>query len=133
MTAKNPYKEAMRYIDNARSTLKLAGIEDKFYIDKKYVQTACGTAYVGMLKALDYLFDIKKVPKRRGRKSIEYYQENLSKIDKILLNHLNSGYYLLHLDGYYAGVTDVNAIEVGLEKALAIINALKPYSKNGLK
>jgi hypothetical protein len=74
MTTRNPYKEAIRYIDNARATLKLAGIEDKFYIDKKYVQTACGVAYLGMLKALDFLFDIKKVPKRRGRKAIEYYQ-----------------------------------------------------------
>ncbi|MGA2296159.1 MAG: DUF5618 family protein [FCB group bacterium] len=133
MTTKNPYKEAIRYIDNARATLKLAGIEDKFYIDKKYVQTACGTAYVGMLKALDFLFDIKKVPKKRGRKSIDYYKENLAKIDRKLLNYLNSGYNLLHLSGYYEGLQDVKAIEVGFEKALAIIAALKPYSKNGLK
>ena len=133
MESRNPYKDALRYIDNARATLKLAGIEDKFYIDKKYVQTACGTAYLGMLKALDFLFDIKKVPKKRGRKAIEYYQENLNKIDKKLLNHLNSAYYLLHLDGYYTGITDVKAIESGFEKAIAIISALKPYSKNGAK
>ncbi|MFA6572148.1 MAG: DUF5618 family protein [Bacteroidota bacterium] len=123
----------MRYIDNARANLKLAGIEDKFYIDKKYVQTACGVAYVGMLKALDLLFDLKKVPKKRGRKSIDYYRTNLTKIDKKLLNHLNSGYNLLHLDGYYEGVSYINAIEAGLENAIAIINALKPYSKNGVK
>ncbi|MGA2296154.1 MAG: DUF5618 family protein [FCB group bacterium] len=133
METKNPYKEAFRYIDNARKTLKLAGIEDKFYIDKKYVHTACGTAYIGMLKALDFLFDIKKVPKRRGRKAIDYYREHLAKIDRRLLNHLNSGYELLHLSGYYDGLTRIKAIETGFDDAIAIIDALKPYSKNGRK
>ena len=133
METKNPYKEAYRYIDNARETLKLAGIDDKFYIDKKYVQTACGVAYLGMLKALDFLFDIKKVPKKRGRKAIDYYRENLSKIDRRLLNHLNSGYNLLHLDGYYDGVNNIKVIELGFDDAISIISALKPYSKNGKK
>jgi hypothetical protein len=39
----------------------------------------------------------------------------------------------LHLDGYYAGITNVKAIELGFTDALAVINALKPYSNNGLK
>jgi hypothetical protein len=127
----NSYKEAMRYIENAREQLKRAGIEDKYYKDVKYVHTACGTAYIGMIKALDVLFDIKKVPKKRGRKSIEYYQSNLSHIDKKLLNHLNNGYRLLHIEGYYEGVTNIKAIEAGFDDAISIIAALKPYSKNG--
>ena len=133
MTTQNPYKEAMRYIENARETLKLAGKEDKFYIDPKYVKTACGKAYSGMLVALDILFNIKKVPKKRGRKSIEYYQIILSKMDKRLLNHLNSAYQVLHLAGYYEGEKKVQVIEAGLDSAISIINALKPYSKNGSK
>ena len=133
MKEKNPYKEALRYIDNANVSLKLAGIEGRYYIDKKYVHTACGTAYIGMLKALDYLFDIKKIPKKRGRKSIDYYRENLGKIDKKLLNNLNNGYELLHLSGYYDGLTNIKAIEGGMEDAMAIIAVLKPYSKNGEK
>ena len=133
MENKNPYKEAIRYIDNAHATLKLAGRDGRFYIDKKYVHTACGTAYIGMLKALDFLFDIKKVPKRRGRKSIDFYREILSNMDKKLLNHLNGGYYILHLNGYYEVLTDAKAIEAGFDNAIAIIDALKPYSKNGKK
>jgi hypothetical protein len=133
MKHENPYKEAMRYIDNARLQLKNAGKEDKFYKDVKYVHTACGTAYIGMIKALDILFDIKKVPKKKGRKSIEYYQSNLSQIDKKLLNHLNNGYRLLHIEGYYEGVTNIKAIEAGFDDAISIIAALKPYSKNGDK
>ncbi|MGA2297383.1 MAG: DUF5618 family protein [FCB group bacterium] len=133
MKYENPYKEAMRYIDNAKETLKLAGKEDKFYIDEKYVKTACGTAYSGMLKALDFLFTLKGIPNRRGRKAIEYYRENLSKLDKKLLNYLNDGYELLHLYGYYDGGTSILSIQDGFSDAIFIINALKPYSGNGSK
>jgi len=129
----NPYQESMRYIDNARTTLKQAGREGKFYIDEKYVRTACGTAYSGMLVALDTLFDIKKVQKRRRRKSIEYYQGTLSLIDKKLLNHLKSAYLILYLEGYYEGQKKIGAIEEGFDSAISIINTLKPYSKNGTK
>ena len=133
MKIENPYKEAMRYVENAEEDLKISGIEDKFFKDVKYVQSACGIAYVGMLKALDFLFDIKKVPKKRGRKSIEFYQENLSKIDKKLLNHLNEAYHVLHLEGYYGGLKSVKVIEGGFDNAISIIEALKPYSTNGFK
>ena len=121
----------MRYIDNANATLKLAGKDGQFFVDQKYVRTACGTAFSGILVALDGLFDIKKVPKRRGRKAIEYYQDNLSKIDKRLLNYLNSAYNVLHLEGYYSGEKKINVIKEGFDSAVNIINALKPYSKNG--
>jgi hypothetical protein len=132
MKHEDPYNEALRYIQNARLQLKQAGKDDKFYLDDKYVKTACGTAYSGILVALDGLFDIKNLPKRRGRKSIEYYQNNLSKIDKKLLKHLNSAYLVLHLEGYYEGQTYINTIESGFENAISIIDSLKQYSKNGV-
>jgi hypothetical protein len=131
MNNENPYKEAMRYIDNARVQLKQAGKDDRFYIDEKYVKSACGIAYSGLLKGLDFIFDIRGVPKRRGRKSIEYYRSILSTMDKRLLKHLNSGYHVLHLDGYYDGVSDINVIEAGFDNAISIISTLKPYSNNG--
>lgn len=131
MKHNNPYLEAKRYIDNANETLILAGIDGKFYEDEKYVKTACGTAYCGLLKALDFLFDKKGVPKKRGRKSIEYYKEVMSKLDKKLLRHLNNGYEVLHLYGYYDGETNIKVIEAGLDSALSIMEALKPFSKNG--
>ena len=131
MKSENPYQEAMRYIENAREQLKLAGKDGKFYEDEKYVKTACGTAYSGVLKALDYLFEFKNVEKQRGRKSIEYYQKNLARINKKLLNELNNAYTILHLDGYYGGINGVKVIESGFDYAIAIINALKPYSNNG--
>ncbi len=131
MKTKNAYKEAMRYIENAREDLKLAGKDGKFYADEKYVKTASGTAYSGTLVALDYLFDVKNVPKRRGRKSIDYYKEHLGKIDKKLLKELNSVYNILHLNGYYEGETNIKSIEAGFDNAIDLIDSIKKYCKNG--
>jgi len=133
MNHENPYKEAMRYIDNASATLKLAGKDGKFYVDEKYVKSACGIAYLGILKSLDFLFDFKHVPKRRGRKSIEYYQRNLPGIDKKLLDYLNEAYHILHLEGYYGGIKGVKTIESAFDDEISIIDTLKPYSNNGLE
>lgn len=132
MKIENPYKEAMRYIDNAKENLKLAGKDEQFYEDEKYVKTACGTAYSGALIALDFLFEIKNIPTRRRRKSIEYYQKSVGEIDKKLLKHLNSAYRLLHLDGYYDGETKIDAIQSGFQSAISIIEAIKPFSTNGV-
>lgn len=131
MKTDNPYQEAMRYIENARDQLKLAGKDGKFYEDEKYVKSASGIAYSGILVALDYLFDKKNVPKKSGRKAIGYYQSNLAKIDKKLLNYLNSAYNVLHLEGYYSGEKKIDIIGSGFDSAVSIIEALKPYSKNG--
>jgi hypothetical protein len=65
MSEDNPYKEAMRYIENAKNFLNTAGKEGRYYNDIKYVKIACGTAYSGILLALDYLFDVKNVPKKK--------------------------------------------------------------------
>jgi hypothetical protein len=127
----DPYLEALRYIENAEEILKSAGKECKYYAEDKYVKIACGTAYSAILVALDGLFDIKNLPKRRGRKAIDYYQNNLAKINKKLLSELNNAYTVLHLDGYYGGITSVKTVESGFDDAISIINALKPYSKNG--
>ncbi len=119
------YKESLRYIENARANLALAGKDDRFYADVKYVQTASGIAYLGMLKALDYLFEKRNIPKKRGRKSIEYYQMNLAKLDKKLLNHLNNEYTILHIEGNYGGITNIKAIESGFDDAISIIDYIK--------
>jgi len=131
MKPKNAYKEAMRYIENARETLKFAGKDGKFYADEKYVKTASGIAYLGILKALDTLFDVKNLPKKRGRKSIDYYQSHLVKVDKKLLNHLNNAYTILHLDGYYGGLKKIDIIQSGFDDATTIIDSIKQYCKNG--
>ena len=35
------YNEALRYMQNAEDILKQAGKDGKYYLDEKYVKTAC--------------------------------------------------------------------------------------------
>jgi len=46
-------------------------------------------------------------------------------------SYLNNAYSILHIGGYYEGVTEIRAIEAGFENAVLVIEALKPYSNNG--
>jgi hypothetical protein len=122
------YTEAIRYMDNAKEILKKAQKEDDFYNDKKYVRMACGTAYSGVLIALDTYLFLKGVEmkKNKKRKSIEYYVDNIGKLDKKLLKYVNSIYSVLHLSGYYDGVLDARVIKVGFDEAYEIIENIKP-------
>ena len=123
------YGEAMRYMDNAKEYLKQAKKEGNVYRDRKYVRTACGTAYSGLLIALDCFFLLKGMhtsDSKRVRKSIEYYQKNLGKQDKKMLDNLNVAYKILHLYGYYDGIESVNVVKEGFNLANAIIEKIKP-------
>jgi len=122
------YNEAVRYMDNAKEDLKKAQKEDNYYHDIKYVRRACGTAYSGLLVALDCFLILKGIGKPKGklRKSIEYYQSSITKIDKKLLDYLNSAYKILHLSGYYDGIEDASIINIGFDNAYNIIDKIKP-------
>ena len=121
------YTEAIRYMDNAKDTLRKAGKENNFYNDKKYVSSACGIAYRGVLIALDAYLKMKdiKEPKKR-RKSIEFYESNISKLDKKMLKHLDTVYGVLHIEGYYECILDSRVIAAGFDNAYQIIDKIKP-------
>jgi hypothetical protein len=122
------YDEAIRFMDNAKECLKNAKKDGKFYHDTKYVKMACGTAYSGVLVALDGYVQLKGAdkPKSKERKSIEYYQNLLGKIDHKALYHLNSAYKILHLSGYYDGIEKADVVKSGFEDAYGIIAKIKP-------
>ena len=115
-------------MNNAKEYLKSAQKEGNIYRDPKYVRTACGTAYIGVLIALDCFLILKGVhkPKGKERKSIEYYQNSLGKLDKKMLDNLNISYKILHLSGYYDGIESVAVIKEGFHFANAIIEKIKP-------
>jgi uncharacterized protein (UPF0332 family) len=125
------YSNAMRYIDNARECLTKAQKEDGYYNDPKYVRMACGTAYSGVLIALDCFLLLKGIekPKGKARKSIEYYHDNLGRIDRKMLNNLDSVYNILHLSGYYDGIRNAKVIKEGFDNACTIIEKIKPAEK----
>jgi len=122
------YSEAIRYMDNAKECLTKAKREGRFYNDPKYVKMACGVAYNGLLVALDGLFTLKGIPKptKKQRKSIEYYQSIIAKLDKKMLDYLNGAYQILHLSGYYDGIKDARVVNIGFDTAYTLINKIKP-------
>jgi hypothetical protein len=122
------HAEAMRYMSNATETLQKAGKEDYRYRDDKYVRTACGIAYLGLLKALDAFFELRGVPlpPKKKHKNIDYYSSNAAKLDGKLSTDLHEAYRLLHIEGYYEGILDVNTIKSGFDNAYRIIARIKP-------
>ncbi len=121
------YAEAMRYIANAKGYLKTAGKGETHYKDKKYVRTACGTAYNGVLIALNALLKAKDIdfPKGSKRKPVDFYRMAIGK-DRKLLDAFNTVYHILHLSGYYDGETSIKIIQTGFEMAGVIINRINP-------
>jgi hypothetical protein len=132
---KKAYNEALRYINNAKETLKKAKKEGKFYQDEKYVRTASGTAYLAVLIALDCILLLKNIPKPKqdrdgNRPDINFYLSNITNIDKKLKTLFVSAYKTLHLAGYYDGNPKVEIIQSGLDDAMDIFNKIKPAHKN---
>jgi hypothetical protein len=117
----------MRYMNNAKETLQKARKEDGYYADKKYVRTACGTAYTGVLLALETYLELKGVelPKKK-RRSIEFYVSHVANLDGKLLKELNGAYEILHLWGYYDGIQDARVVKAGFDTAYNIIDRIKP-------
>ena len=123
--AQKSYDEASRFMNNARKELQLAKKHGKLYEDVKHLQMACGTAYLGVLKAVDGIFILRNIPKSKGRPSIDYYKEGLSNLDKKTLTSLNIAYPILHLYGYYDGFNEVKTISIGFDEAENILKKLK--------
>jgi hypothetical protein len=123
------YAEAIRYMENAKEALQKAKkTDDGYYADKKYVRTACGVAYSGVLVALDAWFMMKGVKnkKKNGRKSVDFYKMNISMLDKKIASYYDTVYDVLHLFGYYDGLQKVSVIQAGFEDAYKIIDRIKP-------
>ena len=125
ITAQKTLEEATRFMNNAHKELHQADKNGKVYRDVKHLRVACGTAYLAMLKAIDGFFLLRNIQKPKKHPSIEYYQRELTKIDKKILTSLNIAYQILHKDGYYDGFNEVYTIKHGFEEAQYIINKLK--------
>ncbi len=133
MNDNDVYTEALRYIDNAKEVLSSkAGKDGDYYSDRKYVKMASHTAYCGLLYALDGMFEYKGIekPKNRSRKrdavTVKFYQEQLGKINRTVLDKFNETVYPnLHELGGYEGVLDVNTIQRGISTAVELIDWVK--------
>lgn len=101
-------KEALRYLNNARTILKHTPVEDKTYTDIKLVREAFGTAYLAVLEAINECLLKKGLTKKELPKSVDGYREALRKHlaihDGKLLREFEKLYDALHIAGYYRGL-----------------------------
>ena len=112
-------EQAHKYIDNAKEILREKGQKKgKYYRNAKYVKIAGNTAYNGLLLALDSLLGAK----RNGGNSMEWYMEELSKLDDKMLYSFTSAYETLHLSMGTGGHPSTNVVDDGLEEAVNIIH-----------
>ena len=103
-------REAIRYFENAKDLLKKSHVDDNRYSDVKYVQEACGTAYLAVLKAIDEYLLKRGVSQKDLPDSVEGYRDMLKKYLSVHngkpTKDFNSLYNLLHIAGYYRGLLD---------------------------
>src|SRR4030042_4071408 len=115
-------KESLRYLQNAKDILKKAPVEDGRYVDIKFVQEACGTAYLAIIKAIDEYLMKKGLSKKELPKSTEGYRKALQRYltvyDGKLTREFERLYEELHIAGYYRGLLgQVNVVKETLKAA----------------
>ena len=123
-------KEALRYLQNAKEILEKAPMEDNKYADVKYVQEACSTAYIAVLKAIDEYLLNKGLSRKELPKSVDAYRKALQRYlavhDGKLLKEFEYLYDELHIAGYYRGLLhDVNIVKDALKAAKAFIEKIR--------
>lgn len=123
-------REALRYLNNAKEILKKAPTEDGRYADVKYVQEACGTAYLAVLKVIDEHLIKKGLSKKELPRSVDAYRKALQKYLAIhegkLLREFESLYEELHIAGYYRGnLHSVGVVKEAFKSAKAFIEKIR--------
>ena len=102
-----PRKESVRYLENAKEILRKSPTEEERYLDIKYVQEACGTAYLAILKAIDAYLLKRGVNPEELPQSVDEYRKTLKKYltthNGKLLKDFDALYKELHISGYYRG------------------------------
>lgn len=123
-------KEAMRYLENTKELLGKSPVEGSYYIDKKYVKSACGVAYLGVLEAINEYLMARGVSNKELPKKVEEYEKALKKYASAhngkLAKEFDFLYDELHIAGYYRGMLHkVDTVKSVIKGAKEFINKLK--------
>lgn len=124
------HREAIRYLNNAKELLNKSPVEGKFYTDKKYVKSACGVAYLGILEAINEYLLARGVPHKDLPKKVEEYEKALKKYAAVhngkLAKEFDFLYDELHIAGYYRGLLHrVDTVKGTLKAAKEFIDKIK--------
>ena len=122
-------REALRYLENAKEILSKSPIEDNRYSDVKYVKTACGVAYLGVLEAINEVLLKRGMSKKELPKKVDEYRKALQKYVSAhngkLLREFDDIYDELHIAGYYRGLLHrTNIVKDALQAAKDFISKL---------
>jgi hypothetical protein len=122
-------KEAVRYLNNAKEILSKSAVENDQYMDDKYVKSACGVAYLGVLKAIDELLLKKGLTKKELPKKVDEYRKALNKHASIhdgkIIRQFENIYDELHIAGYYRGnLHSVAIVKAALKSAESFIKRI---------
>ncbi|WP_159474500.1 DUF5618 family protein [Dyadobacter sp. 3J3] len=119
--------EARRQLATAKEILKeKAGKEDGYYLNKKYVKMAGLAAYKSVLFSLD---DVLGNKKRSPRKSAEWYQNQLSNIDRKITRSFDDVHQILYIALGYDGAGNSKIAAIGLKEAEKIINWVEKHNQ----
>ena len=117
-------------MSNARETLRKSPLADNVYLDAKYVKTAFGIAYLGVLEAVNEYLMSRGVARKELPKKVEEYEKALKKYGGIhngkLMKQFSVLYDELHIAGYYRGLLrNANIVKDALKNAEDFIGRLK--------
>lgn len=123
-------KEPLRYLDNAKEILKKSPVEGKYYADVKYVKSACGVAYLGVLEAIKEYLQSKGVTRKELPRKVEEFRKALQKHASIYNGKLAKEFDLLydelHIAGYYHGTLhSVDIVKSIMKRSKEFIGKLK--------
>lgn len=123
-------KEPLRYLANAKEVLGKSPIEDNRYTDVKYVKSACGVAYLGVLEAIKEYLISRGISRKDLPKKTEEYEKALQKYVSMhngkLLKQFSDLYDELHIAGYYRGLLhSTDAVKGAFKMARDFITKLK--------
>lgn len=104
--------------------------EGSRYSDEKYVKSACGVTYLGVLKAIEESLLKKGLTKKELPKKVEEYRKALQKHASAhngkLIKEFDDLYDELHIAGYYRGnLHRVEVVKGVLKGAKEFIQKLK--------
>lgn len=122
-------REAGRYLENAKEILSKSPMENNRYAEIKYVKSACGVAYLGVLKVIDEYLLNKGLTQKELPKKVEEYEKALKKYlaphDGKLIKEFDSLYKELHIAGYYRGLLSrVDIVKSALKGAEEFIKKI---------
>jgi hypothetical protein len=124
------YKEALRYLNNAKEILNKVPVEDNRYTDTKRVREAFGTAYLSILEAINEVLLKRGFSKKELPRSVEGYRKALQKYVTVhngkLLKDFEMLYDALYIAGYYRGlIYNVDAVKDYIKSTKTFIEKLK--------